>query len=68
MFDKLQSVEAKYDQLMAEMADPARFKRMLSQAAAQAAHRVAIYEQLAGIKVDPALHPIEAEPEKEEES
>jgi hypothetical protein len=36
---------------MAEMADPARFKAMLSEAAAHAAHRVAIYEQLAGIKV-----------------
>ena len=36
---------------MAEMVDPARFKSLISQAAAHAAHRVAIYEQLAGIKV-----------------
>jgi hypothetical protein len=44
---------------MAEMADPARFKRMLSQAAAQSAHRVAIYEQLAGIKVAAGAGPEE---------
>jgi pyruvate-ferredoxin/flavodoxin oxidoreductase len=41
---------------MAELADPARFKRMLSQAAAHAAHRVAIYEQLAGIRVEAEAH------------
>jgi pyruvate-ferredoxin/flavodoxin oxidoreductase len=39
---------------MAEMIDPARFKDLISQAAAHAAHRVAIYEQLAGIKVNAA--------------
>ncbi|HEX4824103.1 MAG TPA: pyruvate:ferredoxin (flavodoxin) oxidoreductase [Candidatus Polarisedimenticolaceae bacterium] len=36
---------------MVEMIDPARFKALLNSAAAHAAHRVAIYEQLAGIKV-----------------
>ena len=36
---------------MAEMIDPERFKKMLTEAAKHAEHRVAIYEQLAGIKV-----------------
>jgi pyruvate-ferredoxin/flavodoxin oxidoreductase len=36
---------------MAEKVDPARFKRMLSHAAVHAAHRTAIYEQLATIRV-----------------
>jgi len=53
---------------MAEMVDPVRFRALLKSAADHTAHRFSIYEQLAGIKVDPALHPIEAEPEKEEES
>jgi len=53
---------------MAEMVDPVRFRALLKSAADHTTHRFSIYEQLAGIKVDPALHPIEAEPEKEEES
>jgi len=36
---------------MAEMVDPVRFKHLLARAAAHSAHRVAIYRQLAGIKV-----------------
>jgi hypothetical protein len=36
---------------MAEMGDVERFKRLLAQAASHAAHRVSIYEQLAGITV-----------------
>ena len=36
---------------MAEMVDPARFKQLLSHAAAHAMHRTAIYEQLATIRV-----------------
>jgi pyruvate-ferredoxin/flavodoxin oxidoreductase len=36
---------------MAEMVDPVRFKHLLSRAAAHTAHRVAIYGQLAGIRV-----------------
>jgi pyruvate-ferredoxin/flavodoxin oxidoreductase len=52
---------------MAEMVDPVRFRALLKSAADHTAHRFSIYEQLAGIKVDPALHPIEPPPEKEEE-
>jgi pyruvate-ferredoxin/flavodoxin oxidoreductase len=36
---------------MAEMGDAARFKQLLAQAASHTAHRVSIYEQLAGIAV-----------------
>jgi pyruvate-ferredoxin/flavodoxin oxidoreductase len=43
---------------MAEMVDPARFKQLLSQAASHAAHRVAIYRQLAGIKVGVDVLPV----------
>ena len=48
---------------MAEMVDPARFKQMLSHAAAHTAHRVAIYQQLAGIKVDVDVRPLPPPPE-----
>ena len=48
---------------MAEMVDPARFKHMLSSAAAHTAHRVAIYQQLAGIKVDADVRPLPPPPE-----
>jgi pyruvate-ferredoxin/flavodoxin oxidoreductase len=37
---------------MAEMIDPVRFKDLLQKAADHTAHRVSIYEQLAGIKVE----------------
>jgi len=50
---------------MAEMVDPARFKRLLTQAASHAAHRVAIYQQLAGIKVGADVRP--APPPEEHE-
>jgi hypothetical protein len=36
---------------MAEMTDPARFKKLLERASAHTARRVAIYQQLAGIRV-----------------
>jgi pyruvate-ferredoxin/flavodoxin oxidoreductase len=42
---------------MTEMVDPARFKHLLARAAAHSAHRVAIYQQLAGIKVGAAAGP-----------
>jgi len=48
---------------MAEMVDPARFKQMLSHAASHTAHRVAIYQQLAGIKVDVDVRPLPPPPE-----
>ena len=52
---------------MAEMVDPARFKHLLSHAAAHAAQRVAIYEQLAGIKVGADVRPVPPPPEVEPE-
>jgi len=48
---------------MAEMVDPARFKQMLANAAAHTAHRVAIYQQLAGIKVATDVRPLPPPPE-----
>ena len=48
---------------MAEMVDPARFKQLLSHAASHAAHRVAIYQQLAGIKVGAGVRPVPPPPE-----
>jgi pyruvate-ferredoxin/flavodoxin oxidoreductase len=48
---------------MAQMSDPKRFKRLLSAAAAHAAHRMAIYEQLATIKVGPEVRPVPPPPE-----
>jgi pyruvate-ferredoxin/flavodoxin oxidoreductase len=45
---------------MAEMVDPVRFRHLIDQAAAHAAHRVAIYEQLAGIRVEAATAPARA--------
>jgi pyruvate-ferredoxin/flavodoxin oxidoreductase len=38
---------------MTEMVDPARFRELMQAAADHTAHRVAIYQQLAGIKVTP---------------
>ncbi|HJQ96725.1 MAG TPA: thiamine pyrophosphate-dependent enzyme, partial [Candidatus Polarisedimenticolaceae bacterium] len=49
---------------MAEMIDPVRFKELLQRAADHTAHRFSIYEQLAGIKVDPSVHPVEEEEKK----
>jgi len=54
---------------MAEMVDPGRFRQLLQRAADHTAHRFAIYQQLAGIKVGPDVHPIappEPEPAPEE--
>jgi len=48
---------------MAEMSDPKRFKRLLSAAATHAAHRMAIYEQLATIKVGADVRPVPPPPE-----
>jgi pyruvate-ferredoxin/flavodoxin oxidoreductase len=48
---------------MAEMVDPVRFKRLLSQAAVHAAHRRAIYEQLATIRVGAEVRPVPPPPE-----
>jgi pyruvate-ferredoxin/flavodoxin oxidoreductase len=42
---------------IAEMVDPVRFRHLLDRAAVHAAQRVAIYEQLAGIRVDAAASP-----------
>jgi pyruvate-ferredoxin/flavodoxin oxidoreductase len=50
---------------MVEMTDPARFRKLLQSAADHAAHRWAIYEQLAGIKVDAGVHPVAPPPEPE---
>jgi pyruvate-ferredoxin/flavodoxin oxidoreductase len=50
---------------MAEMVDPERFKRLLSQAASHSAQRVAIYRQLAGIKVGADVRPLKPPPEPE---
>jgi pyruvate-ferredoxin/flavodoxin oxidoreductase len=44
---------------MVEMIDPARFRMLLQRAATQSAHRVAIYAQLAGIKVGSDVRPVE---------
>jgi pyruvate-ferredoxin/flavodoxin oxidoreductase len=48
---------------MAELVDPARFKRLLAQAASHSAHRVAIYQQLAGIRVATDVQPPPVPPE-----
>jgi pyruvate-ferredoxin/flavodoxin oxidoreductase len=48
---------------MAEMVDPARFKQLLAKAASHAAHRGAIYRQLAGIKVGADVQPVPPAPE-----
>jgi pyruvate-ferredoxin/flavodoxin oxidoreductase len=50
---------------MAELSDPARFKMLLDSAAKHTAHRFAIYEQLAGIKVARDVRPIAPPPEPE---
>jgi pyruvate-ferredoxin/flavodoxin oxidoreductase len=51
---------------IAELVDPVRFRRLVDEAAAHAAHRVAIYEQLAGIKVGTDVRPVPpVEPEPE---
>jgi pyruvate-ferredoxin/flavodoxin oxidoreductase len=48
---------------MAEMVDPVRFKHLLARAAAHSAHRVAIYQQLAGIRVGADVRPVPPPPE-----
>ena len=48
---------------MAEMVDPARFKHLLAHAASHSAHRVAIYRQLAGIRVGAEVRPVPPPPE-----
>jgi pyruvate-ferredoxin/flavodoxin oxidoreductase len=52
---------------MAEMVDPVRFKNSLSAAAAHAARRGAIYQQLAGIRVGAEVRPVPPPPESASE-
>jgi pyruvate-ferredoxin/flavodoxin oxidoreductase len=52
---------------MAEMVDPVRFRHSLSRAAAHAARREAIYQQLAGIRVGADVRPVPPPPEPSSE-
>jgi pyruvate-ferredoxin/flavodoxin oxidoreductase len=52
---------------MAEMVDPVRFRHSLSRAAAHAARREAIYQQLAGIRVGAEVRPVPPPPESSSE-